>query len=311
MLADPRHRFAPAYYNYGVVFFPGSSFAQIAARMGGCLDATLAAPIHPGFYSQLALTLAIYDANLPHVSLDLRYNYPNEEWADGLHAGELEDVRIIHYSAGTRPRHSARNMGTDSAFRPSSTGAIFRDRTRCCATPSPRFTPPDPPARRMRSIDPERSAAPARRESLPFGAPTLGPAERDALLEVLDSGWIGQGRLCAEFERRIAEYVGVERGVFVNSATAGLHLALLALGVGQGDEVITTPMTFVATVNVIEHCGATPSSPTSILSRSTSIPPAWPLQSRRGRRRSSACISPAARSISTACAEESTVAPDR
>ncbi len=110
----------------------------------------------------------------------------------------------------------------------------------------------------MRSIDPERSAAPARREFLPFGAPTLGPAERDALLEVLDSGWIGQGRLCAEFERRIAEYVGVERGVFVNSATAGLHLALLALGVGQGDEVITTPMTFVATVNVIEHCGATP-----------------------------------------------------
>lgn len=109
----------------------------------------------------------------------------------------------------------------------------------------------------MQSIGPERSA-PARREFLPFGAPALGPAERDALLEVLDSGWIGQGRLCAEFERRIAEYVGVEHGVFVNSATAGLHLALLALGVGPGDEVITTPMTFVATVNVIEHCGATP-----------------------------------------------------
>ena len=110
----------------------------------------------------------------------------------------------------------------------------------------------------MQSIDPERSAPPARREFLPFGVPAIGAAERDAVLDVLDSGWIGQGHLCAEFERRIAEYVGVEHGVFVNSATAGLHLALLALGVGPGDEVVTTPMTFVATVNVIEHCGAVP-----------------------------------------------------
>jgi hypothetical protein len=117
MLADPRHRFAPAYYNYGAVFFPGSAFAEVAARIGDCLDATLAAPVYPGFYSQLALTLAIYDADLPHVSLDLRYNYPNEEWADGLHAGELEDVRIIHYLRehvlGTRRE----TWGTDAAFR--------------------------------------------------------------------------------------------------------------------------------------------------------------------------------------------------
>lgn len=110
----------------------------------------------------------------------------------------------------------------------------------------------------MPSIDPERSAPPAPREFLPFGAPTLGQAERDALVAALDSGWIGQGQLCAQFERRIAEYVGADHAVFVNSATAGLHLALLALGVAPGDEVITTPMTFVATVNVIEHCGAVP-----------------------------------------------------
>src|SRR5581483_1296837 len=76
--------------------------------------------------------------------------------------------------------------------------------------------------------------------------------------EVLESGWIGQGRLCEEFERRVSHYAGAKHGVFVNSATAGLHLALLSLGVQAGDEVITTPMTFVATVNVIEHCGATP-----------------------------------------------------
>jgi len=100
--------------------------------------------------------------------------------------------------------------------------------------------------------------APARTEFLPFGVPSFGQEERDALLGVLDSRWIGQGNLCAEFERRLAAYAGTKEGVFVNSATAGLHLSLMALGVGPGDEVITTPMTFVATVNVIEHCGATP-----------------------------------------------------
>ena len=75
---------------------------------------------------------------------------------------------------------------------------------------------------------------------------------------MLDSRWIGQGSLCADFEQRLARYVGTKHGVFVNSATAGLHLSLMALGVSPGDEVITTPLTFVATVNVIEHCGATP-----------------------------------------------------
>lgn len=101
-------------------------------------------------------------------------------------------------------------------------------------------------------------SAPVRTEFLPFGQPTLGPEERAALLEVLDSRWIGQGKRCAEFEHRLADYVGTRHGVFVNSATAGLHLSLMAQGVRQGDEVITTPLTFVATANVIEHCGATP-----------------------------------------------------
>ncbi|HZZ00258.1 MAG TPA: DegT/DnrJ/EryC1/StrS family aminotransferase, partial [Candidatus Baltobacteraceae bacterium] len=93
---------------------------------------------------------------------------------------------------------------------------------------------------------------------LPFGVPSFGEEERQALLGVLDSRWIGQGSLCEEFEQRLARYVGTQHGVFVNSATAGLHLSLMALGVGAGDEVITTPLTFVATVNVIEHCGAKP-----------------------------------------------------
>jgi dTDP-4-amino-4,6-dideoxygalactose transaminase len=100
--------------------------------------------------------------------------------------------------------------------------------------------------------------APARPDFLPFGQPTFGPEEREALLEVLDSRWIGQGNRCIEFEQRLAKYVGAAHGVFVNSATAGLHLALMAYDVKAGDEVITTPLTFVATVNVIEHCGAKP-----------------------------------------------------
>jgi dTDP-4-amino-4,6-dideoxygalactose transaminase len=105
---------------------------------------------------------------------------------------------------------------------------------------------------------PYRTESPARTTFLPFGVPTFGEEEREALLAVLDSRWIGQGSLCVDFEQRLARYVGTRHGVFVNSATAGLHLSLMALGVGPGDEVITTPLTFVATVNVIEHCGATP-----------------------------------------------------
>ncbi len=108
-------------------------------------------------------------------------------------------------------------------------------------------------------MGPERlPGAQIRPDFLPFGTPTLGAAERDAVVKVLESGWIGQGPLCERFEDELAEYVGAKRGVFVNSATAGLHLSLVAAGIGPGDEVITTPMTFVATVNVIEHCGATP-----------------------------------------------------
>ncbi len=99
---------------------------------------------------------------------------------------------------------------------------------------------------------------PARSEFLPFGVPSMGMEEQNAVAEVLRSNWIGQGHRCVEFEERVAEYSGAAHGVFVNSATAGLHLSLMAHGIKAGDEVITTLMTFVATVNVIEHCGATP-----------------------------------------------------
>jgi len=79
-----------------------------------------------------------------------------------------------------------------------------------------------------------------------------------AVLAVLESTQFVLGPAVAGFEARFAEYVTSERALGVNSGTSALHLALLAAGVGRGDEVITTPMTFIATVSAIDYCGATP-----------------------------------------------------
>jgi dTDP-4-amino-4,6-dideoxygalactose transaminase len=91
-----------------------------------------------------------------------------------------------------------------------------------------------------------------------FGAPTIGQAEIDEVVDTLRSGWIGTGPKTKRFEREFGEFLGSDFAIATNSCTAALHLALVCLGVGPGDEVITTPLTFVATVNVIEHCRATP-----------------------------------------------------
>ncbi|MFQ5880862.1 MAG: DegT/DnrJ/EryC1/StrS family aminotransferase [Candidatus Methylomirabilales bacterium] len=91
-----------------------------------------------------------------------------------------------------------------------------------------------------------------------FHQPTLGPEEEQALAEVLRSGWLTTGPRAQAFEERFAAYVGARRAVSLSSCTAALHLALRALGIGPGDEVITTPITWAATANVIVHCGATP-----------------------------------------------------
>jgi dTDP-4-amino-4,6-dideoxygalactose transaminase len=79
-----------------------------------------------------------------------------------------------------------------------------------------------------------------------------------AVVETLRSGWIGTGPRVASFEQKFAEYVGARYAVGVSSCTAALHLALKVLGVGPGDEVITSPLTFAATANVIVHVGARP-----------------------------------------------------
>ncbi|HVF49632.1 MAG TPA: aminotransferase class I/II-fold pyridoxal phosphate-dependent enzyme [Pyrinomonadaceae bacterium] len=99
---------------------------------------------------------------------------------------------------------------------------------------------------------------PVREKFLLFGAPCLGEEEIAEVVETLRSGWIGTGPKAERFEREFADYVGARHAVSLNSCTAGLFLSLKALGVGAGDEVITTPLTFAATVNAIEHTGARP-----------------------------------------------------
>lgn len=97
-----------------------------------------------------------------------------------------------------------------------------------------------------------------RSDHLYFHRPWIGEEEKREILECLDSGWLTTGPRTREFEKRFAERIGVKHAIGLNSCTAGLHLALAGLNVGPGDEVITTPLTFVATVNVIEHVGARP-----------------------------------------------------
>jgi dTDP-4-amino-4,6-dideoxygalactose transaminase len=100
---------------------------------------------------------------------------------------------------------------------------------------------------------------PRRREGyVTFGAPRIGDAEVAELLDSLRSGWIGSGPKVTRFEQLIGGYTEARHAVAVGSCTAGLHLALRAAGVGPGDEVITTAMTFAATANAIIHAGATP-----------------------------------------------------
>lgn len=94
--------------------------------------------------------------------------------------------------------------------------------------------------------------------SIPFNVPALGDEEITAAVDVLRSGWITTWDCAAKFEREFATYTGARHALALNSATAGMHLALAALGIGPGDEVITTPLTFCATVNTILEVGATP-----------------------------------------------------
>ncbi len=93
---------------------------------------------------------------------------------------------------------------------------------------------------------------------LGFQPPAVGEEEIAAVAETLRSGWLTSGPGAAELERRMVEYLEAEHVLALASGTAALHLSLVALGVGPGDEVITSPITWPATANVIVHTGATP-----------------------------------------------------
>ena len=97
-----------------------------------------------------------------------------------------------------------------------------------------------------------------RTEFLSFQPPAISDAEIDAVAETLRSGWLTTGPRTAELEARMRDYLEAKHVLAVSSCTAALHLSLVALGVGPGDEVITTSLTWPATANVIVHCGATP-----------------------------------------------------
>jgi perosamine synthetase len=94
--------------------------------------------------------------------------------------------------------------------------------------------------------------------AIPVARPYIGTEEEQAVVDVLRSGWVTQGPRVAEFEARFSKYIGCNYSVAVSSCTTALHLALLGIGVGPGDEVICPSLSFIATANAIVYAGATP-----------------------------------------------------
>src|SRR5258706_10199509 len=94
--------------------------------------------------------------------------------------------------------------------------------------------------------------------AIPFFLHDLGKAELDSIAEVLAGPILTTGETVARFERRFADYLGIRHALGVTSCTGALHLSLLALGIGPGDEVITTPLTFIATSTAILEAGPLP-----------------------------------------------------
>ena len=103
-----------------------------------------------------------------------------------------------------------------------------------------------------------RGGSPVRSSFLPFHQPLIDADDERAVIDTLRSGWLTTGPRTKSFETELAAYTGSRHCVAVNSCTAALHLALEAAGIGPGDEVITSPITFASTANVIVHRGARP-----------------------------------------------------
>src|SRR5262249_6424086 len=103
-----------------------------------------------------------------------------------------------------------------------------------------------------------RDREPALADHIPFCRPDITDAEIDEIVETLRSGWITTGPRTKRFEAAFSERIGARHAVAVSSATAGLPSALVAAGVGPGDEVVTTPYTFTASAAAVLHAGARP-----------------------------------------------------
>jgi dTDP-4-amino-4,6-dideoxygalactose transaminase len=96
----------------------------------------------------------------------------------------------------------------------------------------------------------------AEMKNIPFSPPDITDAEINEVIQALKSGWITTGPRTKLFEQKIAEYLGVNKAVCLNSATAAMELTLRILGIGPGDEVITSAYTYTASASVIDHVGA-------------------------------------------------------
>jgi dTDP-4-amino-4,6-dideoxygalactose transaminase len=129
-------------------------------------------------------------------------------------------------------------------------------------TPTAPSSPPSPLTVSRRDTTSSALAVqggtPVRDDLLVFGRPTIGSAEVEEVTATLGSGWLGSGPRVAAFETALGTYLGTPGVVAVGSGTAALHLAMLAAGIGPGDEVIVPSMTFAATANAVIHAGATP-----------------------------------------------------
>ncbi len=97
-----------------------------------------------------------------------------------------------------------------------------------------------------------------REDFLPLSRPAIGDEEIRQVVACLKSGWITTGPLCSKFEEQFCKLTGADYAVSISSGTAGMHIALIALGIGPGDEIITPSMTFASTINLIALLGATP-----------------------------------------------------
>ncbi|MBI1389501.1 MAG: aminotransferase class I/II-fold pyridoxal phosphate-dependent enzyme [bacterium] len=112
------------------------------------------------------------------------------------------------------------------------------------------------PLKKLAHIHPRGAGAPGELDQIPVFRPSITQEEIDAVTEVMRSGWLGLGPVTEKFENELAEFLGVDHVIALNSGTAALHLAIRLLDLNPGDEVIVPSITFISTAHAVEYCGA-------------------------------------------------------